>query len=117
MFQLNQTNEYKRLYEQYSKKSNEELSEIMKPENGYTEVAVKVASDILASDRTDYYENIKHQQQIKEEKQKINQDDILVNISRDIHSIKNMLLFFVILTILGIIAAFYFGYEIQSLFN
>lgn len=36
------------------------------------------------------------------------------NISRDIHSIKNMLLFFVILTVLGIISALYLGHEIQS---
>ena len=36
------------------------------------------------------------------------------NMSRDIHSIKNMLLFFVILTVLGIISTFYLGHEIQS---
>ena len=32
------------------KMSNEELAEIAKPESGYTELAVKVASDILRSD-------------------------------------------------------------------
>lgn len=36
------------------------------------------------------------------------------NISRDIHSVKNMLLFFVILTVLGIISALYLEHEIQS---
>lgn len=87
--------------------SNEELSEIAKPESGYTELAVKVASDILKSDRTEYYKNLKHEQQTTEEKQQIDQDDILLNMSRDIHSIKNMLLFFVILTVLGLLFGFY----------
>lgn len=114
MSQSNQSNEYNRLFEKYNKMSNEELSEIAKPESGYTELAVKVASDILKSDRTEYYKNLRHEQQISEEKQKISQDDVLLNMSKDIHSIKNMLLFFVILTVLGIISAMYLGHEIQS---
>lgn len=117
MKQTNQSQEYNRLFEQYNKMSNEELTEITKPKNGYTEIAVKVASDILQSDRTEYYENIKRHQQKKEEKPKVKRDDILFSMSKDIHSIKNMMLFFVILTILGIISAFYFGYEIQSYFK
>ena len=107
MSQSNQSNEYNRLFEKYNKMSNEELSEIAKPESGYTELAVKVASDILKSDRTEYYKNLMHEQQIVEEKQKINQDNILIEMSRDIHSIKNMLLFFVILTVLGLLFGFY----------
>lgn len=59
MSQSNQSNEYSRLFEKYNKMSNEELSEIAKPESGYTELAVKVASDLLNSDRKEYYENIK----------------------------------------------------------
>ena len=46
MLQSNQSAEYNRLFEQYNKKSNEELSEIVNPENGYTEIAQRVASDI-----------------------------------------------------------------------
>lgn len=107
MSQSNQSNEYNRLFEKYNKMSNEELSEIAKPESGYTELAVKVASDILKSDRTEYYKNLKHEQQIVEEKQKINNDELLINMSRDIHAIKNMLLFFVILTVLGLLFGFY----------
>lgn len=114
MSQLKQSNEYNRLFEKYNKMSDEELSKIAKPESGYTELAVKVASDVLKSDRTEYYENLKQEQQIAEEKQKIDKDEILINMSRDIHSIKNMLLFFVILTVLGIISALYLGHEIQS---
>ncbi len=107
MSQLNQSAEYNRLFEKYNKMSDQELSEIAKPENGYTELAIKVASDILKSDRTEYYKNLKHEQQTKEEKQKIDKDEILINMSRDIHSIKNMLLYFMILTILGLLFGFY----------
>ena len=107
MSQSNQSSEYNRLLEKYIKMSNEELSEITKPESGYTELAVKVASDILKSDRTEYYENIKLKEKELEKKQKTDKDEILINMSRDIHSIKNMLLFFVILTILGLLFGFY----------
>ncbi len=107
MSQSNQSSEYNRLLEKYNKMSNEELSEIAKPESGYTELAVKVASDILKSDRTEYYENIKLKEKELEKKQKTDKDEILINMSRDIHSIKNMLLFFVILTILGLLFGFY----------
>ena len=99
--------EYNRLFEQYNKKSNEELSEIVNSENGYTEIDQKVASDILNSDRKEYYENIRLKEKELVEKQKINKDEELLSISRDIHSIKNMMLFFVILTILGLLFGFY----------
>lgn len=62
-------------------------------------------SDILKSDRTEYYQNLMHEEQITEEKQKIYKDELLINMSRDIHSIKNMLLFF-ILTVLGLLFGF-----------
>lgn len=114
MSQPSQSNEYNRLFETYNKMSNEELSEITKPESGYTELAVKVASDVLKSDRPEYYINLKREQQIVEEKQQIDKDEILTNMSRDIHSLKNIMLFFVILTLLGMIFALYLGYKIQS---
>ena len=96
--------EYNRLFEQYNKKSNEELSEIVNPENGYTEIAQKVASDILNSDRTEYYKNIKIKQSQTTESDK---DETLLDIRNDIHAIKNMLMFFVILTVLGLVFGFY----------
>lgn len=107
MSQSNQSNEYNRLFEKYNKMSNKELSEIAKPESGYAEVAVKVASDILKSDRTEYYKNLEHEQSAAGQKQQIDRDEILINMSRNIHSIKNMLLFFVILTVLGLLFGFY----------
>ena len=96
--------EYNRLFEQYNKKSNEELSEIVNPENGYTEIAQKVASDILNSDRTEYYKNIEIKQLQTTESDK---DETLLDIRNDIHAIKNMLMFFVILTVLGLVFGFY----------
>lgn len=102
-----QSSEYKRLFERYNKISNEELLEIINPENEYTEIAKKVASDILSSDRRDYYENIKVKENKFEEEQKIDTENELLNISQDIHSIKNMMLFFVVLTVLGLLFGFY----------
>ena len=96
--------EYNRLFEQYNKKSDEELSEIISPENGYTEIAQKVASDILNSDRTEYYKNMKIKQSQTTESDK---DETLLDIRNDIHAIKNMLMFFVILTVLGLVFGFY----------
>ena len=96
--------EYDRLFEQYNKKSDEELLEIVNPESGYTEIAQKVASDILNSDRTEYYKNIKIKQSQTTESDK---DETLLDIRSDIHAIKNMLMFFVILTILGLVFGFY----------
>ena len=96
--------EYNRLFEQYNKKSDEELSEIVNPESGYTEIAKKVASDILNSDRTEYYKNIKIKQSQTTESDK---DETLLDIRNDIHAIKNMLMFFVILTVLGLVFGFY----------
>ena len=96
--------EYNHLFEQYNKKSDEELSEIVNPESGYTEIAQKVASDILNSDRTEYYKNIKiKQSQITES----DKDETLLDIRNDIHAIKNMLMFFVILTVFGLVFGFY----------
>ena len=42
-----QVEEYQRLYEQYIQKTEKELQKIINSENGYTEVAKKVANDIL----------------------------------------------------------------------
>ncbi len=107
MLQSDQSTEYNRLFEQYNKKSNEELSEIVNPENGYTEIAQKVASDILNSDRTEYYKELQIKEKELAESQKIDKDKELLNISKEIHSIKNMMLFFVILTIIGLLCGFY----------
>ena len=96
--------EYNRLFEQYNKKSDEELSEIANSESGYTEIAQKVASDILNSDREEYYKNIKIKQSQTTESDK---DETLLDIRNDIHAIKNMLIFFVVLTILGLVFGFY----------
>jgi hypothetical protein len=107
MSQSNQKSEYEYLYNLYSNKSDKELSDIIKPENGYTQEAIKVASDILYSDRTSYYEKIKQQQEQAENSQKIDKDELFFEMRNDIHSIKNMVLFFVILTVIYIVCVFY----------
>lgn len=43
--------EYRRLYDIYVQKSNEELLEILNPINGHTKTAVEVATDILLHER------------------------------------------------------------------
>lgn len=53
--------EYKRLYELYQSKTDSELKEIINPENGYTPLAIKVASDILSFGRIGYEETVKQQ--------------------------------------------------------
>lgn len=53
--------EYKRLYKLYLQKSDSELEEIMKPENGYSPTAIKVASDVLKFERADCEKVIKAQ--------------------------------------------------------
>lgn len=71
MSQADRSNEeFNRLFEQYSKKSDEELSEIIKPENGYTETAMRAASAVLQSDRSDYYQSIKREEENEAEKKK-----------------------------------------------
>ncbi len=71
MSQADRSNaEFNRLFEQYSKKSDEELSEIIKPENGYTETAIRAASAVLQSDRSDYYQSIKRGEENEAEKKK-----------------------------------------------
>lgn len=99
--------EYKRLFELYNKKTDEELSKIASSESTYTEIAKKVAFDILQSDRTEYYEEINKKQQEREENLKVDKDKIILNMQNDINSIKNMLLFFVILTIIGLLFGAY----------
>ena len=107
MSHSDQSSEYKRLFERYNKISNEELLEIINPENEYTEIAKKVASDILNSDRREYYENIKVKENKLGKEQKIDTENELLNIRQDIHSIKNMMLFFVAITVLGLLFGFY----------
>lgn len=57
--------EYTRLYKLYLKKSNSELQEIINPKNGYTEDAIKAASDVLS------FRGIKNEQIIEERKEEI----------------------------------------------
>jgi len=50
--------EYQRLYNLYIKKTDSELQEILNSGDDYTEIAIKVASDILSSGRISHEETI-----------------------------------------------------------
>lgn len=113
MLHSEQSEEYNRLFEKYSKMSDEKLSEIMKADSGYKELAVKAASDVLHSDRTKYYKSIEQEQQTGNEKTELTVEEILISLHKDIRSIKRMMIFFVTLAVLGIISAIFLGFEIQ----
>ena len=97
----------------------EELSEIIKPENGYTETAMRAASAVLQSDRSDYYQGLKRGEENEADKEKVDgtegagmgvmpdKDSAFLALCSDIHTIKNILIFFAVLTVLGLICRFF----------
>lgn len=115
MLQSGDSKEYKRLYAQFIKMPDDKLAQIIEPENGYTDIAMKVASDILHSDRTELDRNTAEQeaeentveQQKAAEMQKPDKEDMFFGLCNDIHTIKNILLFFLILTLIGMLYGFY----------
>ncbi len=103
--------EYERLYNQYINKTNEELTAITKNENGYSEIAIKVANDILNSDSKES-NNSNNQEEIED----ISQEDVLISIKNDLHSIKNIMVFFVTLTIISLLLGVYMGIKLLNIF-
>ncbi len=65
----------------------------------------------MQSDMEKNNKNSKQVQQVREN-QKESKEDLLINIGKDIHSIKNMMVFFVVLTILGLLARVYWLFAI-----
>lgn len=101
--------EYNNLYNIYKNMSQKELEEIVNSKDEYREIAKKVASDILNSDRTEYYNNIKQHNAIKQdynnkiEKMKNHPLYFLIN------QIANDIRFFKILTIVLLIISIIIG--------
>ncbi len=58
MFQPSKEKEYQRLFDMYSKRSEEELLKILEERDRYGETAIQVVKDILQSDRREYYDNL-----------------------------------------------------------
>ena len=84
--------QYQILYNQFKSMTDEQLNDII-ADNGYEEVAKKVARDILSSDRKEYLqrqEEIKqteqHQENIQQQKYKAQQTNTLYD---NIHQLTN----------------------------
>lgn len=106
-------NEYNSLFNRYKMYSEDELKNITVA-NGYTEIAEKVANDILQSDRQDY--NLKLQQDLLQnerekicgQKEKEKNDarenhplyDDIHQIAKDIHFCKTVVLNGIIITVI-----------------
>lgn len=94
---------YNDLYSQYKNKSDEELLKIVNSGDEYQPIAKEVANDILKSDRSEYYQNIKESERKEvEHRQKIElaESHPLYN---DIHQIAGDFRFFKNLTIVVLI--------------
>jgi len=106
--------EYTSIYNRYKMRPEEELKEIT-VENGYKEIAERVASDILHSDRTEYnqkleeYDKMEKQRQRQKRLKEIAQQnnplyDDIHQIAQDLHFIKNLIIVILILSVIvGII--------------
>lgn len=88
--------EYNSLYEKYKSMTNEQLEEIINSGEQYRDIAKQVAKDILNGAKTEYK---KPSNYAGEEK-----DIQTYDMAGDIHFIKNAMMFFVILTIIGLIS-------------
>lgn len=108
--------EYNSLYERYKFMPEDELSKLT-VENGYTELAEKVAKDILNSGREEYHQKIHEQELIETELNELSEarrknplyDDIH-QIANDIRFIKN---FIICCTVISIIAYILFQIKIM----
>lgn len=87
--------EYNNLYEKYKSMTNEQLQEIINSGEEYRHIAKQVAKDILNETKTEY--NNPSDYTIEENHVQT------YDMAKDIHFIKNVVMFFVILTIIGLI--------------
>lgn len=96
---MEKSQRYIELFSQYKNMTDEELLEIVNSGNEYQPIAKEVANDILKSDRSEYYQNIKESERKEvERRQKIElkESHPLYN---DIHQIAGDFRFFKNLTI------------------
>ena len=87
--------EYNSLYDKYKSMTKEELEEIINSGDQYRDIAKHVAKDILNNIKTEY----------KNPNNDIREENPMqtYNMAKDIHFIKNAMMFFVILTIIALI--------------
>ena len=95
--------EYNNLYDKYKTMSREQLEDIINSEDQYRDIAKQVAKDILNNTKTEPNNSETYSNK---------ENTTTYDVAKDIHFIKNAMLFFIILTIigliLGIIAVIYF---------
>ena len=99
--------EYTSLYNRYKMSTEEELRAIT-VENGYTEIAERVASDILHSDRAEYNQKLEERDKMEEQrhlKEVAQQNNPLYDdihqIAQDLHFIKNLIIIILILSVIA----------------
>ena len=100
---MEKSQRYMELFSQYKNMTDKELLKIVNSGDDYQQIAKEVASDILKSDRSEYYQNIqKSEKQEAERQQKIEltESHPLYN---DIHQIAGDIRFLKNLVIVGLI--------------
>ena len=99
---MEKSQRYMELFSQYKNMTDEELLKIVNSDD-YQQIAKEVASDILKSDRSEYYQNIQElerQEAENQQKIKLTKNHPLYN---DIHQIAGDIRFLINLVIVGLI--------------
>lgn len=109
---------YEMLVEQYKFKDEDALREIT-VENGYTDEAEQAAKDVLASDRKEYHELKKREEDREIFEEKLSQDRFSNPLYEDIHQmamdvrfIKNI---FIASIIIAVIVGIFLGLKISDI--
>ena len=110
---MEKSQRYMELLSQYKNMTDEELLKIVNSGDDYQQIAKEVASDILKSDRSEYYQNIQESEKQEAERQQkieLTENHPLYNdihqIAGDIRFLKNLvivgLILGIILTLVGV---------------
>lgn len=110
---MEKSQRYMELFSQYKNMTDEELLKIINSGDDYQQIAKEVASDILKSDRSEYYQNIQESEKQEAERQQkieLTENHPLYNdihqITGDIRFLKNLvivgLILGIILTLVGV---------------
>lgn len=110
---MEKSQRYMELFSQYKNMTDEELLKIVNSGDDYQQIAKEVASDILKSDRSEYYQNIQESEKQEAERQQkieLTENHPLYNdihqIAGDIRFLKNLvivgLILGIILTLVGV---------------
>lgn len=99
---MEKSQRYMELFSQYKNMTDKELLEIVNSDDDYQQIAKEVASDILKSDRSEYYQNIQESEKQEAERQQkieLTENHPLYN---DIHQIAGDIRFLKNLVIIGL---------------